>query len=128
MIERKFVAARLNEFQIQEYIGEALRGVGHSHIKFQKTPLGEKIIIEILEADEKSKGGIVLPDTAKEKPQQGKVIAIGTGRTLANGKLVPPSVKPGDRIIFGKYSGNEVEVEQGEYLIVNEEDILAIVK
>jgi len=91
-------------------------------------PLGDKIIVEILQAEEKTKGGIVLPETAQEKPQQGKVIAVGNGKTLSNGKLVPPSVKPGDRIIFGKYSGNEVSVENSEYLIVNEEDILAIVQ
>ncbi|MBI4435871.1 MAG: co-chaperone GroES [Candidatus Omnitrophica bacterium] len=91
-------------------------------------PLGDKVIVEILNAEEKTKGGIVLPDTAKEKPQEGKVIAVGTGKTLSNGKIVTPRVKPGDRIIFGKYSGNEVEVEDHEYLIVNEEDILAIVK
>ena len=91
-------------------------------------PLGDKVIIEILDAEEKTKGGIVLPDTAKEKPQQGKVIAVGSGKTLSNGKVIPPSVKPGDRIIFGKYSGNEVELGEDEYLIVNEEDILAIVK
>ena len=91
-------------------------------------PLGDKVIVEILNAEEKTKGGIVLPDTAQEKPQQGKVIAVGNGKTLSNGKVVPPSVKPGDRIIFGKYSGNEVAVGENEYLIVNEEDILAIVK
>lgn len=91
-------------------------------------PLGDKIIVEVLDAEEKTKGGIVIPDNAKEKPQQGKVIAVGNGKTLLNGKVVPPSVKPGDRIIFGKYSGNEVEVDESEYLIVNEEDILAIVK
>ena len=91
-------------------------------------PLGDKVIVEVLDAEEKTKGGIVLPDTAKEKPQQGKVIAVGNGKTLSNGKVVAPSVKPGDRIIFGKYSGNEVEVNESEYLIVNEEDILAIVK
>jgi len=91
-------------------------------------PLGDKVIVEVLNAEEKTKGGIVLPDTAKEKPQEGKVIAVGTGKTLPNGKVVTPSVKPGDRIIFGKYSGNEVEVEDHEYLIVNEDDILAVVK
>ena len=91
-------------------------------------PLGDKVIVEILDAEEKTKGGIVLPDTAKEKPQQGKVVAVGSGRTLSNGKVIPPNVKPGDRIIFGKYSGNEVAVDENEYLIVNEEDILAIVK
>ena len=91
-------------------------------------PLGDKVIVEILDAEEKTKGGIVLPDTAQEKPQQGKVVAVGSGKTLPSGKVVTPSVKPGDQILFGKYSGNEVEVADGEYLIVNEEDILAIVQ
>ena len=91
-------------------------------------PLGDKVIVEVLDAAEKTKGGIVLPDTAKEKPQEGKVIAVGDGKTLSNGKIVPPTVKPGDRIIFGKYTGNEVEMGEHEYLIVNEDDILAIVK
>lgn len=91
-------------------------------------PIGDKVIVEVLDAEERTKGGIVLPDTAKEKPQQGKVIAVGNGKTLSNGKLIPPSVKPGDRIIFGKYSGNEVKVNENEYLIVNEDDILAVVK
>ena len=91
-------------------------------------PIGDKVIIEVLGAEEKTAGGIVLPDTAKEKPQEGKVIAVGDGKTLPSGKTVPPTVKPGDRILFGKYSGNEIKVEENEYLIVNEDDILAILK
>jgi len=91
-------------------------------------PIGDKVIIEVLEAEEKTAGGIVLPDTAKEKPQEGKVIAVGEGKVLSNGKIVPPTVKPGDRILFGKYSGNEIKLEESEYLIVNEDDILAILK
>ena len=91
-------------------------------------PLADRVLVKALESEERTKGGIVLPDTAKEKPQQGKVVAVGNGKTLSSGKIVPPSVKPGDRIIFGKYSGNEVAVDENEYLIVNEEDILAIVK
>ena len=91
-------------------------------------PIGDKIIVEVLEAEEKSSGGIVLPDTAKEKPQEGKVIAVGDGKVLPSGKTVPPTVKPGDRILFGKYSGSEIKLEETEYLIVNEDDILAILK
>ena len=91
-------------------------------------PIGDKVIIEVLDAEEKTAGGIVLPDTAKEKPQEGKVIAVGDGKTLPSGKTVPPTVKPGDRILFGKYSGNEIKVEENEYLIVNEDDILAILR
>ena len=90
-------------------------------------PLGDKVIVELLEAREKSKGGIILPDTAKEKPQEGKVIAVGKGKTLTSGKVVPPNVKAGDKILFGKYSGNEVQVDGHDYLIMNEDDILAIV-
>lgn len=91
-------------------------------------PIGDKVIIEVLEALEKTKSGIILPDTAKEKPQEGKVIAVGTGKTLASGKVVPPDVKPGDKIIFGKYSGSEIKLEDKEYLIMDADDILAVVK
>ena len=91
-------------------------------------PLGGKVIVEILKAEEKTKGGIILPDTAKEKPQEAKVIAVGSGKTLENGKVVAPDVKTGDIIIFGKYSGSEVKVDDREYLIIDADDILAIVK
>ena len=94
----------------------------------QLKPIGDKIIVEVLKAQEKSKGGIILPDTAKEKPQEGAVIAVGTGKVLPNGKTVPPDVKPGDKILFGKYSGNEVKVDGREYLIINQDDILAVIK
>ncbi len=91
-------------------------------------PIGDKVIVEILKAEDKTKGGIILPDTAKEKPQEAKVIAVGSGKTLDNGKVVAPEVKAGDIIIFGKYSGNEVKVTDKEYLIIEADDILAIVK
>jgi len=91
-------------------------------------PLGDKVIVEILKAEDKTKGGIILPDTAKEKPQEAKVIAVGSGKTLENGKVVAPDVKAGDIIIFGKYSGSEVKVDDKEYLIIDADDILAIVK
>ena len=91
-------------------------------------PLGDKVIVEVLSAEEKTKGGIILPDTAKEKPQEAKVIAVGSGKTLENGKVVAPEVKAGDIIIFGKYSGSEVKVDDKEYLIIDADDILAIVK
>ena len=91
-------------------------------------PLGEKVIVEILKAEDKTKGGIILPDTAKEKPQEAKVIAVGSGKTLENGKVVAPDVKAGDIVIFGKYSGSEVKVDDREYLIIDADDILAIVK
>lgn len=90
-------------------------------------PIGDKVIVEVIEAINKSKGGIIFPDTAKEKPQHGKVISVGRGKTLSNGKIIPPRVAEGDRIIFGKYSGNEVKVEDKEYLIIDEDDVLATV-
>ena len=90
-------------------------------------PLGDRIIIELVELEEKTASGIVLPDTAKEKPQEGKVIAVGTGRVLDNGERVALEVSVGDRIIFSKYAGTEVKYEGNEYLIVRENDILAII-
>lgn len=91
-------------------------------------PLGDRVLIRPLEAQEKTKGGIVLPDTAKEKPQEGKVIAAGKGRVSEDGKVTPLEVKAGDKVLYGKYSGAEITVEGEEYLICKEEDILAIVK
>ena len=91
-------------------------------------PLGDKVIVEVLESQEKTKGGIILPDAAKEKPQEAKVISVGSGKVLPNGKVVPPEVKTGDKIVFGKYSGNEVKVGTKEYLIIGQDDILAVIK
>ena len=91
-------------------------------------PLGDRVLIRPLEALEKTKGGIVLPDTAKEKPQEGKVIAVGKGRVSEDGKLIPLEVKAGDKVLYGKYSGTEITIEGDEYLIVKDDDILAIVK
>jgi chaperonin GroES len=92
-------------------------------------PLGDRIILEPLEAESKSKGGIVLPDTVKEKPQEGKVVAVGKGKVLDNGSVQKPEVKEGDVVLYAKYSGTEVTTKDGnEYLIVREDDILAIVK
>ena len=88
-------------------------------------PLGDKVLVERLEGEAKTKGGIVLPDTAKEKPKEGKVIAVGEGKLLENGSRHKPTVKPGDRIIFTSYAGNEVKVDNKEYLIMPEDDILA---
>ncbi|MBM7609975.1 chaperonin GroES [Lysinibacillus composti] len=90
-------------------------------------PLGDRIIIELVEVEEKSQFGIVLPDSAKEKPQQGKVIAVGNGRVLDNGTRVELEVKEGDQIIFSKYSGTEVKYEGNEYLILKETDVLAVI-
>ncbi len=88
-------------------------------------PLDDRVVIERLEAEEKTAGGIVLPDTAKEKPSKGRVIAVGEGRLLEGGKRVPPNVKKGDNVFFSKYAGTEVTVDGKEYLIMKESDILA---
>jgi chaperonin GroES len=90
-------------------------------------PLGDRIVIELVESEEKTASGIVLPDSAKEKPQEGRVVAVGTGRVLENGERVALEVSEGDRIIFSKYSGTEVKFEGNEYLILRENDILAVV-
>jgi chaperonin GroES len=90
-------------------------------------PLGDRIVIELVESEEKTASGIVLPDSAKEKPQEGRVVAVGTGRVLENGERVALEVSVGDRIIFSKYSGTEVKFEGNEYLILRENDILAVV-
>lgn len=92
-------------------------------------PLGDRVVVKPLEAEAKSKGGILLPDTAKEKPHEGKIVAVGKGKTLDNGTVQPLEVKVGDRVLYGKYSGNEITTKEGEeLLIMREEDILAIVK
>jgi chaperonin GroES len=92
-------------------------------------PLGDRIVVKPLEAENKTKGGIVLPDTAKEKPQEAKVVAVGKGKVLDNGTLQAPEVKVGDKVLYGKYSGNEITTKEGEeLLILREEDILAIIK
>ena len=90
-------------------------------------PLGDRIVAKRLEAQEKTKSGIIVPDSAKEKPQEAKVVAVGTGRLLDDGSVKALEVKNGDRILYGKYSGSEVSVEGDEYLILREEDVLAIV-
>ena len=90
-------------------------------------PLGDRIVIELIEAEEKTASGIVLPDSAKEKPQEGKVVAVGTGRVLENGNRVELDVTEGDRIIFSKYAGTEVKYEGHDYLILRERDILAVI-
>ena len=89
-------------------------------------PLHDRILVERLEEQEVRRGGIIIPDTAKEKPQEAKVIAVGNGKVSEDGKKIPLDVKSGDRILFGKYSGSEVKIEDDEYLILREEDVLAI--
>lgn len=89
------------------------------------TPLGDRVLVKPVEAEEKTKGGIVLPDTAKEKPQQGEVVAVGQGKILENGEVKSLEVKVGDKVLYGKYAGTEVTIDGEEYLIVREDDILA---
>lgn len=91
-------------------------------------PLGDRIVIEQVETEEKTASGIVLPDTAKEKPQEGRVVAVGSGRILESGERVALELKEGDKIIFSKYAGTEIKVDGKEYLILRENDVLAIVE
>ncbi|SFJ72806.1 co-chaperone GroES [Thermoflavimicrobium dichotomicum] len=91
-------------------------------------PLGDRIVLEAIEREEKTASGIVLPETAKEKPQEGRVVAVGSGRLDEKGNRVPLEVKVGDRVIFSKYAGTEVKYDNKEYLILRESDILAIVE
>ena len=91
-------------------------------------PLSDRILVRRVEEKEVRKGGIIIPDTAKEKPQEGKVIAVGKGKTTEDGKVIPLDVKVGDKILFGKYSGTEIKVEGEELLIMREEDILGIIE
>ena len=90
-------------------------------------PLSDRVVVEPIEQEEKTAGGIFLPDTAKEKPQHGRVVAVGPGRLANNGEKVPMSVREGDRVLFAKYAGTEVKVDGKEYLIMHESDIMAIV-
>jgi len=91
-------------------------------------PLGDRILVQRLEAEEKTKGGIVLPDTAKEKPKEGKVVSVGRGRITDEGKTVPLNVKEGDKILFSSYAGTDIKIEGEEYLILREEDVLGIIE
>jgi len=88
-------------------------------------PLDDRIVVEPMEAESKTKGGIVLPDTAKEKPQKGKIISVGPGRVTDEGKRIAPSVKKGDTVVYAKYGGSEIEIDGKEYMILRESDILA---
>ncbi len=91
------------------------------------TPLGDRVLVKPLEAKEVKKGGIIIPDTAKEKPQEGEIKAVGKGKINDEGKLIPLDVKVGDKILYGKYSGTEIKLDDQEYLIMHQEDILGII-
>ena len=91
-------------------------------------PLGDRLVVKVLEAEEKTASGIVLPDKAKEKPQEGEVIAVGNGKLLDNGERIPLEVKEGDKVIYSKFAGTEIKLDDEEHLILSERDILAIVE
>lgn len=96
--------------------------------KLKIRPLHDRLIVKRLSEEEKTKGGIIIPDTAKEKPQEAEVVAVGNGKILDNGKKIPLEVKAGDKVLFSKYSGSEIKLEGEEYLILREEDIQAIIE
>jgi chaperonin GroES len=91
-------------------------------------PLHDRVLIEVLEGEEKTAGGIIIPDTAKEKPQEGKIVAVGSGARTEDGKIIPMDVKVGDKVLFGKWSGTEVKIDGVEYSIMKEADIMGISK
>jgi len=91
-------------------------------------PLQDRILVKRIEEEEKTKGGIIIPDTAKEKPQEGKVIAVGNGRVLENGTNQPLDIKKGDRVLFSKYSGTEINLDGTEHLIIREDDVLGVIE
>ncbi|MBO0721920.1 MAG: co-chaperone GroES [Blastocatellia bacterium] len=91
-------------------------------------PINDRIIVQRIEEQEQMRGGLYIPDTAKEKPQEGKVIAVGNGKLLENGTRTPIDIKPGDRVLFGKYAGTEVKLDGEEYLILREDDVLGVIE
>ena len=91
-------------------------------------PLQDRVIVKRIAEEEKTKGGIIIPDTAKEKPQEGKIVAVGKGKANDDGKIIPLQVKVGEKILFGKYSGSEIKIDGEEHLIMREEDILGVVE
>ncbi len=96
--------------------------------KIKLQPLGDRVLVQAVEQKEVKKSGIIIPDTAKEKPQEGKIIAAGKGKTTDEGKTLPMDVKTGDKVLYGKYSGTEIKLNNEEYLIMHQEDILGILK
>lgn len=101
---------------------------GKEGSNMQINPLADRVLVRPLEAEEKTKGGIILPDTAKEKTQESRVVAVGKGKISDDGKLQPMEVKVGDKILYGKYSGTEIKIEDIEHLIIRQEDILAVIQ
>jgi chaperonin GroES len=104
--------------------GAGARGVQEMKLR----PLGDRVLVTRVDEEEKSKGGIIIPDTAKEKPQEGRIVAVGPGKTNDDGNTVPLSVKKGDKVLFSKYAGTEINVEGEEHLFIREEDVLAVLE
>jgi chaperonin GroES len=96
--------------------------------KMKVKPLHDRVIVKRMEGDDKTKGGIIIPDTAKEKPVEGLIEAVGNGKIIEDGKVIPLQVKVGDKVLFGKYAGTEIKIEGSEFLIMREDDIIAIVE
>ena len=90
-------------------------------------PLGDRVLVKRIKEEDKTKGGIIIPDTAKEKPQEGRVVAVGKGKVAENGKLITPEVRAGDKILFGKYAGSEIKLDGDEHIVLREDDILGII-
>src|SRR5581483_56813 len=97
-------------------------------IMMKVRPLGDRVLVKRIQEEERTKGGIIIPDTAKEKPQEGKVVAVGSGKTLDDGRIQPLEVKEGDKVLFGKYSGNDIKLDGEEHLILRESDILGVIE
>ena len=96
--------------------------------KVKIRPLGDRVLVKPLDKEKQERGGLIIPDTAKEKPQEGEIIAAGKGKTSDDGKLIPMDVKAGDKILYGKYSGTEIKIDGDEYLIMHQDDILGILE
>jgi chaperonin GroES len=111
---------------ISSQIPEVLKMVDAVLSKVKITPLGDRVLVRPVEKEKQERSGIIIPDTAKEKPQEGEIVAAGKGKTTDEGKLIPMEVKAGDRILYGKYSGTEIKIDDEEYLIMHQDDILGI--
>lgn len=109
-----------------ELDGRAAQSMSNNHMAIKVKPLADRVLVEAAAAEETTKGGLYIPNTAKEKPQRGKVVAVGTGRVAEDGKVTPLSLKAGDEILYGKYSGTELSYDGKDYLIMRESDIYAV--
>ena len=121
-------ATTRSQTRIRDRAGRAVNSRQEESQPMNIRPLQDRIVVKRIEEEEKTAGGIIIPDTAKEKPQEGKVVAVGKGKLSDEGKLQKLDVKKGDRILFGKYSGNEITMDGTEYLILREEDVLGVIE